>query len=139
MGPGQGLADDLASRVLVLNLPAEGEGLGEWLTGAARYGTPFQVTLHQLDAHPIQVFCPQIFVCENPAVLRRACAELGPACPPLVCTEGRPSGAFHRLAGLVVGAGAELWVPRRLRLARCGDRGGRDRAPWRAGLADGRQ
>ena len=84
------LVDDLASRVLVLNLPAEGEGLGEWLTGAARYGTPFQVTLHQLVTHPIRVSCPRIFVCENPAVLRRACAELGAACPPLVCTEGRP-------------------------------------------------
>ena len=84
------LVDDLASRVLVLNLPAEGEGLGEWLTGAARYGTPFQVTLHQLAAHPIRVSCPRVFACENPAVLRRACAELGAACPPLVCTEGRP-------------------------------------------------
>jgi uncharacterized protein (TIGR02679 family) len=103
------LVDDLASRVLVLNLPAEGEGLGEWLTGAARYGTPFQVTLHQLTAHPIRVSCPRVFVCENPAVLRRACAELGAACPPLVCTEGRPSTAFHRLIGLAVGAGAELW------------------------------
>jgi hypothetical protein len=103
------LVDDLASRVLVLNLPAEGEGLGEWLTGAARRGTPFQVTLHQLTAHPIQVSCPWVFVCENPAVLRRACAELGAACPPLVCTEGRPSTAFHRLMGVAVGAGAELW------------------------------
>ena len=93
----------------MLNLPAEGEGLGEWLAGAARYGTPFQVTLHQLAAHPIRVSCPRIFVCENPAVLRRACAELGAACPPLVCTEGRPSAAFHRLVGLAVGAGAELW------------------------------
>ena len=103
------LVDDLASRVLVLNLPAEGEGLGEWLTSAAAYGTPFQVTLHQLTAHPVRVFCPRVFVCENPAVLRRACAELGAACPPLVCTEGRPSTAFHRLMGLAVGAGAELW------------------------------
>ncbi len=103
------LVDDLASRVLVLNLPAEGDGLGEWLTGAARCGTPFQVTLHQLAAHPIQVSCPRIFVCENPAVLRRACAELGAACPPLICTEGRPFTAFHRLVNLAVGAGAEVW------------------------------
>lgn len=103
------LVDDLASRVLVLNLPAEGEGLGEWLAGAARYGTPFQVTLHQLATHPVKISCPRIFVCENPAVLRRACAELGAACPPLVCTEGRPSTAFHRLVGLAVGTGTELW------------------------------
>jgi hypothetical protein len=103
------LVDDLASRVLVLNLPAEGEGLGEWLAGAARYGTPFQVTLHQLATHPVKISCPRIFVCENPAVLRRACEELGAACPPLVCTEGRPSTAFHRLVGLAVAAGTELW------------------------------
>lgn len=103
------LVDDLASRVLVLNMPAEGRGLGEWLNGAAQYGTPFQVTLHQLTAHPVLISCPRIYVCENPAVLRRACAELGPDCPPLICTEGRPSVAFHRLAGLAVQAGAELW------------------------------
>lgn len=103
------LVDDLASRVLVLNLAAEGAGLGEWLTDAARYGTPFQVTLHQLTIHPIRVSLPRIYVCENPAILRRACAELGPACPPLVCTEGRPSTAFHRLVSLAVGADAELW------------------------------
>ncbi|HUY51137.1 MAG TPA: TIGR02679 family protein [Streptosporangiaceae bacterium] len=103
------LVDDLASRVLVLNITAQGDGLAEWLTGAARYGTPFQVTLHQLATHPIRLRPPRIFACENPAVLRRACQELGAACPPLVCTEGRPSTAFHRLAGIAVGAGAELW------------------------------
>ncbi len=104
------IVDDLASRVLVLNLVAEGEGLGAWLSSAARYGTPLQVTLHQLTAHQVQVSCPRIYACENPAILRRACAELGPACPPLVCTEGRPSTAFHRLLSLAVrGGGAELW------------------------------
>jgi hypothetical protein len=134
------MVDDLASRVLVLNLPAEGEGLGEWLTSAAAYGTPFQVTLHQLTAHPIRVSCPRVFVCENPAVLRRACAELGAASPPLVCTEGRPSTAFHRLMGLVVGAGAELWYhgdfdwPGVAIAADVIDRyGGR---PWRMGASD---
>ncbi len=103
------LADDLASRVLVLNVPAEGEGLAEWLSGAARYGTPFQVTLHQLVTHPVRISVPRIFVCENPAVLRRACAELGASCPPLACTEGRPSTAFHLLAGLAIRGGAEVW------------------------------
>jgi uncharacterized protein (TIGR02679 family) len=103
------IVDDLASRVLVLNVSAEGCGLGEWLSDAARYGTPFQVTLHQLAAHPIWLSHPRLFVCENPAVLRRACGELGAACPPLVCTEGRPSTAFHRLAQMAVAAGGELW------------------------------
>ena len=32
------IVDDLASRVLVLNLPAHGDGLGEWLTSAKAYG-----------------------------------------------------------------------------------------------------
>jgi uncharacterized protein (TIGR02679 family) len=102
------IVDDLASRVLVLNLAAQGEGLAEWLTGAARYGTPFQVTLHQLDVHPIRLAAARIFACENPAVLRRACAELGPACPPLLCAEGQPATAFHKLARIAVAAGGEL-------------------------------
>jgi uncharacterized protein (TIGR02679 family) len=103
------IVDDLASRVLVLNVTAEGSGLAERLTDAARYGTPFQVTLHQLATHPIRLPLPRIFVCENPAVLRRACEELGPASPPVICTEGRPSTAFHRLARMTTEAGGELW------------------------------
>ena len=133
------LVDDLASRVLVLNLPAAGEGLGEWLTGAARYGTPFQVTLHQLTAHPVKVSCPRIFVCENPAVLRRACAELGAACPPLVCTEGPAVHGLPPAHGSGGRSRGRALVPRRLRLAWSGDRGGRDRPLWRTALADGRE
>jgi uncharacterized protein (TIGR02679 family) len=102
------IVDDLASRVLVLNLAARGDGLAEWLTGAARYGTPFQVTLQQLETHPIRLDPARIFACENPAVLRRACAELGPACPPLVCAEGQPSTAFHKLVRIAVASGGEL-------------------------------
>ncbi|WP_234425654.1 TIGR02679 domain-containing protein [Streptomyces kebangsaanensis] len=85
------IVDDLASRVLVLNLPATGQGLGQWLTDAARYGTPFHVTLHQLITLPIAVNLPTVYVCENPAVLRRAAGELGAGSPPLICAEGRPS------------------------------------------------
>jgi uncharacterized protein (TIGR02679 family) len=103
------IVDDLASRVLVLNLAAEGAGLGEWLTSAKAHGTPFYVTLHQLVTLPIAVTAGQLVrVCENPAVLRRAAAELGAAAQPLLCTEGQPSTAFHRLAQAVTGAGGEL-------------------------------
>lgn len=102
------VVDDLASRVLVLNLPARGDGLGTWLTDAARLGVPFQVTLHQLASLPVEVRIEALYICENPAVLRRAAEGLGPACPPLVCTEGRPSTAFHRLARAVVSGGAVL-------------------------------
>jgi uncharacterized protein (TIGR02679 family) len=103
------IVDDLASRVLVLNLTADGAGLGEWLTSARALGTPFYVTLHQLVTLPITVR-PGVLVhvCENPAVLRRAAAELGPVASPLLCTEGQPSTAFHRLAKVVAAAGGRL-------------------------------
>jgi uncharacterized protein (TIGR02679 family) len=102
------VVDDLASRVLVLNLPAEGTGLAEWLVGAARRGIPFYVTLHQLMTLPLTIRGAVVYVCENPAVLRHAAAELGPGSAPLLCTEGRPSMAFHQLADVVVGGGGEL-------------------------------
>jgi uncharacterized protein (TIGR02679 family) len=100
--------DDLASRVLVLNLPAEGAGLAEWLAGAARHGVPFYVTLHQLMTLPLTIRGAVVHVCENPAVLRRAAAELGAGSAPLLCTEGQPSVAFHQLAGAIVVGGGEL-------------------------------
>ncbi|MGW9348647.1 TIGR02679 family protein [Nocardiopsis flavescens] len=100
--------DDLSSRVLVLGLPAAGAGLGEWLTGAAALGVPFQITLHQLVTLPITVTAPVVSVCENPAVLRTAAERLGAACPPLLCTEGWPAAAFHRLASAIRANGGRL-------------------------------
>lgn len=102
------LPDDVSSRVLVLNLPAEGAGLGEWLTGAARLGVPFQITLHQLTTLPVTVRVPVAYVCENPTILRQAAGRLGPASPPLLCTEGLPSIAFHRLAEAINAGGGAL-------------------------------
>jgi uncharacterized protein (TIGR02679 family) len=103
------IVDDLASRVLVLNVPADGDGLGEWLTSAKTYGTPFYVTLHQLVTMPITVRARQlVHVCENPAVLRRAAGQLGADAQPLICTEGQPSTAFHRLATAIRKAGGRL-------------------------------
>lgn len=103
------IVDDLASRVLVLNLPAGGSGLGEWLAGAARVGVPFCVTLHQLMTLRVTVQPARVHVCENPAVLRRAAGELGTGSGPLLCTEGQPSVAFHQIAGAVTRGGGELW------------------------------
>jgi uncharacterized protein (TIGR02679 family) len=105
------IVDDLASRVLVLNLAAAGDGLGEWLTDARARGVPFYVTLQQLIAMPVVpavAAAPTVHVCENPAVLRRAAADLGPRSRPLICTEGQPSTAFHRLASAVTGNGGRL-------------------------------
>jgi uncharacterized protein (TIGR02679 family) len=103
------IVDDLASRVLVLNLPAQGDGLGEWLTSAKAYGTPFYVTLHQLVTMPITVLPRElVHACENPAVLRRAAGQLGADARPLICTEGQPSTAFHRLAAAITRTGGRL-------------------------------
>jgi uncharacterized protein (TIGR02679 family) len=105
---GEVVVDDLASRVLVLNVPAAGRGLGEWLTGAARLGVPFYATLHQLMTLPLAISGALVHVCENPAVLRRAAAELGAGSAALLCAEGRPSTAFHQLAAVIVNGGGEL-------------------------------
>jgi uncharacterized protein (TIGR02679 family) len=91
------IVDDLASQVLVLNVPASGSSLGRWLTESAALGVPFRVTLHQLTTMPVTLDHGELRVCENPAVLRAAAADLGPRCGPLVCTEGIPSAACHHL------------------------------------------
>ena len=105
------IVDDLASRVLVLNLAARGDGLGEWLTDASARGVPFYVTLQQLVTMPVVPAVtpePTVHVCENPAVLRRAAADLGPRARALICTEGQPSTAFHRLAAAITATGGRL-------------------------------
>ena len=134
------VVDDLASRVLVLNLPAVGRGLGDWLTGAARLGVPFYVTLHQLMTLPVAIRGELVRVCENPAVLRRAAGELGAGSAPLLCTEGRPSAAFHQLADAVVSGGGELhyhgdfdWPGLAIAASVMDRHGAR---PWRMGAAD---
>ncbi|PRY20617.1 TIGR02679 family protein [Pseudosporangium ferrugineum] len=88
--------DDLASQALVLNLPATGGLLGDWLSSAATAHVPFRMTLHQLRLEPLSLPVPDIYVCENPAVLR---AAAGQATAPLICTEGVPSVAVHTLLG----------------------------------------
>jgi uncharacterized protein (TIGR02679 family) len=102
------VADDLASRVLVLNLAADGAGLGEWLTGAARSGTPCYVTMHQLMSHAVAISAGVVFACQRRAVLRRAAADLAAASAPLLCAEGQPSAAFRRLAEVIAGGGGQL-------------------------------
>ncbi|WP_240197806.1 TIGR02679 family protein [Nonomuraea lactucae] len=97
------IVDDLASQVLVLGLRATGSALADWLNAAADTATPFRVTLHQLVTMPLLVTTPRVFVCENPAVLRAAVTVPGAA---LICTEGIPSLACHRLVAACAG---EVW------------------------------
>jgi uncharacterized protein (TIGR02679 family) len=96
--------DDLASQILVLNLPASGGLVGSWLVQAGEAGIPMRVTLHQLRLAPLRLGCDEIFVCENPAVLRAAAATFGARARPLICTEGTPSAAAHQLLGYVAHA-----------------------------------
>ena len=102
------IADDLASQVLVLNLRCVDEDIvSGWLNGAAGSGIPFRLTLQQA----VQVSAPaadDIYVCENPAVLRVAADELGAGSAALVCTEGVPSAACHAVLGKAAGRGARL-------------------------------
>jgi uncharacterized protein (TIGR02679 family) len=57
---------------------------------------------------PLAVYGTLVHICENPAVLRRACTELDAGSAPLICAEGQPSAAFHQLAAAIVSGGGEL-------------------------------
>ncbi|GAA0740768.1 DUF2399 domain-containing protein [Dactylosporangium roseum] len=96
------VSDDLASQVLVLNVPATGGLVGSWLTEAATAGVPLRVTLHQLRLAPLRLRCEEVYVCENPAVLRAAVTVHAGRSRPLVCTEGVPSAAAHHLLRAMV-------------------------------------
>ena len=103
------IPDDLASQVLVLNVVCRGSNLvSAWLNDASRSGVPFRLTLQQQTAYDVVPIPGDIFVCENPAVLRVAASDPGTDCPPLVCTEGMPSAACHKLPGSAVAQGARL-------------------------------
>lgn len=92
------ILDDLASQVLVLNLATDDDHIvADWLRGAAEFGIPFRLTLQQLMTDRLTIDSPDVYVCENPAVLRAAAGELGARSAALVCTEGQPSHACHRL------------------------------------------
>lgn len=135
------VADDLASQVLVLNLRTAGSHvIAGWLNDAADLGIPFRLTLHQLATDPVVPGAREIFVCENPAVLRATTAELGPDSAPLVCTEGVPSAACRRLLDAATQAGARLrvradfdWPGLRIVGSALATPGA---APWRMAAAD---
>ena len=128
--------DDLASQVLVLNIRctsgADAGPVSTWLNDAANFGIPFRLTLHQLTADPVVPKADDLYVCENPAVLRLAAAELGERCPPLVCTEGIPSAACHKLLARATGRlhwRADLdWTGLRITASALSTYGA---APWR--------
>lgn len=88
--------DELSSLVLSLGLPGDPEP-----------GEPSVRTLRQLRrCGPITAGLVRL--CENPVVVAAAADELGPACPPLVCVNGRPSAAVWRLLDLLAAGGSRF-------------------------------
>jgi uncharacterized protein (TIGR02679 family) len=134
------VCDPLSSHVLCLNLPVEGEhGLG--LDAYRDAGEPMRLTLRTLRRFPLH-FKPYstIFVCENPTVVSAAAEALGPDCAPLVCAEGRPVVAVHRLLDQAVRDNCRLWYHGDFDwpgIAMAADAVRRYNAlPWRLGAAD---
>lgn len=90
--------DALSSRVLVLGYRvAENHTVARWLNDAADEGVPFPVTVDMLARGPLTNSSSTLFVCENIAVLAAAARTLGSNSPSLICTDGQPSAAVHRL------------------------------------------
>ncbi|SDU48486.1 TIGR02679 family protein [Jiangella alkaliphila] len=103
--------DELSSTVLCLGLPGESRTpLGLTLAAMRAVGEPSVLTLRQLRRHDGPVLAPQglVRLCENPVVVAAAAEELGAACPPLVCVNGRPSAAVWRLLDLLASGGARF-------------------------------
>jgi uncharacterized protein (TIGR02679 family) len=102
------LVDPISSNVAALNLPLIGDGPTAVIARAVR-GTHVVLTYGQLSASKLR-WPPGVpcFSCENPSVVIAAEQRLAAACPPLVCTAGRPSDAVRRLFSIVHRAGVRL-------------------------------
>jgi uncharacterized protein (TIGR02679 family) len=103
--------DELSSRVLTLGLPGSGNGaVGRMLAAARDEGEPAVLTLRQTARRvpDLGLHDRLVRVCENPAVLAAAADELGPGCPPLICTEGTLSAAARGLLRHLLDRGCRL-------------------------------
>ncbi|OZF31179.1 hypothetical protein CH294_22085 [Rhodococcus sp. 14-2483-1-1] len=90
--------DALSSRVLVLGYRVdENHTVARWLNDAADEGVPFPVTVDMLARGPLTNSSSRVFVCENIAVLAAAARTLGSSSASVICTDGQPSAAVHRL------------------------------------------
>ncbi len=102
------LVDPISSDVATLNLVPLGEGVAAKLIRAMQ-GTHVVLTYGQLSASPLRWRpATECFTCENPSVLTAAEEALGTACPPLICTGGRPSDAVRLLLSSLRAAGARI-------------------------------
>jgi uncharacterized protein (TIGR02679 family) len=103
------LRDEVSSTVLTLGLPGDTRtGTGRALAAWHETGQPAVLTLRQLVRDPPLPYGPAVFVCENPIVVATAADQLGPQCPPLVCTSGQPGAAVLHLLRQLTAAGAAV-------------------------------
>jgi len=102
--------DTSSSTVLTFGLRPALDGpatdaAGRWADSA----TPLRIPLAAIEAEDWRVDPGEpVFVCENPAVVDAAAATLGDTSHTLVCVEGHPSAASHRLIGSLVRHGAAV-------------------------------
>ncbi|MGA2924896.1 MAG: TIGR02679 family protein [Solirubrobacteraceae bacterium] len=105
--------DELSCTVLTLGLRphrvARGYLAGR-LRAAARAGRPIVLTLAELRTEPPHLAGERLFVCENPSIVAAACNELGPRCPPLLCTAGSPNAAVTAILDAAESANMEILV-----------------------------
>jgi uncharacterized protein (TIGR02679 family) len=95
--------DTVSSRVLVLNLPLQGQSPVARLCAEA-VGEPLWLT-QRLVTDTWSAPDVTVFVCENPTVVETAADVLGANSPPLVCTDGIASGAaLDLVSGLAANA-----------------------------------
>lgn len=106
------LLDELSAPALVAGLRPRGEGLlAATLRAHADAGEPCRIALRTLVRHPADwtsLSGNRVLVCENPTVIAAVADRCGPATPPLVCTDGQPSGAVQTLLGQLAEAGVAL-------------------------------
>lgn len=104
------VCDRVSATVLALNVPLTGEAAAAAMSRCAP-GEPVWLTARSLDgAWSPGSELELVRVCENPSVAEAAADELGAACPPLVCTYGRPSTAAYVLLAGLHEAGVRLLV-----------------------------
>ena len=101
--------DAVSSRVLVVNLPMSGAAPAA-LWNSAAPGEPLWLSLRSISGSWSVSAGTTVFVCENPTILEAAADELGPRCPPLVCTDGIPAIAALDLIAVLTANGCSIAV-----------------------------
>lgn len=99
--------DATSTTVLTLGLAPLGDEPIE-VALRAQLGRHVVLTLGQLQGCAARWRASDVFVCENPSVLRAAERSLGGRCPPLVCGGGWPTDAVRLLLEQLRATGARL-------------------------------